>query len=978
MSMTPFLRQVAAYYCRPDARPLGACSFVFPNRRAAAFFRKYLGEELQLHGPGHAQFAPKILTVNDFFYEAAHVHPTDRIQLLIELYDCYKILNPKAEPLDEFIFWGDILLGDFDDIDKYRVDAKMLLANVADIKAIQNDFTYLTDAQRQAIETFLKHFRNSSGVLTVDIGSDNPRVKERFLSIWNILYRLYGSFRESLRAKGMAYEGMVYRDMADRLDKGGESAADILENDTHYVFIGLNALNECEKTVLTKMRNAGLADFFWDYVSDLIRDRANKSTVFMDRNIERFPMPTDFRPEDDPRHVPEITVISVPSATGQAKLLPGILGETDVEDPVGTAIVLPDETLLTPVLNSIPPAWKKINVTMGYPLGAGAVYTLLDNAAALQLSLRCKDGQWYFYHRPVTAILSGSLLRRLLTPEEKETVRRIRSEARYYIPEEQFREGPLLRLLFRAVVKKPKERDPQQIRDVIAWLKELLTTIGRGLTRDDAMLLELDLTKRCFTTVEMLAGRPELFEMLPAAWFRLLERLLAPQSVPFNGEPLVGLQVMGPLETRALDFRNLILLSANEGVFPRRSVSSSFIPPELRKGFGLPTYEFQDAVWAYYFYRMLQRAEKVWLVYDSRTEGIRSGEESRYIKQLRYHFRVPLRRRVALPELRSTAEGQAIEKTREMLRALHERPLSATALNNYLNCPAKFYYQFVCRLEEDEEVAESLDGRMLGNVYHETMQSLYLGGEALAPDFPVYDREAVSRIKAPLSTLTAAYLEGLIRDEAMLRRKIHFLIRHEMNIFEVSGRNLVVADVILRYVLQTLRKDLELALAHGGIRILGLEKLMKWQFEGFDFVGYIDRMDSLEEGVVRILDYKTGKVKDEDTDINDGNAETVADQLFGDRNDKRPTIAFQLFLYDMFTRALPEFRDVRIENGIYAPANLFVSDPKTSSLSPVFVKLVRERLGGILAEIDNLEIPFRLTGEVKTCENCNFKMICGR
>ena len=199
-----------------------------------------------------------------------------------------------------------------------------------------------------------------------------------------------------------------------------------------------------------------------------------------------------------------------------------------------------------------------------------------------------------------------------------------------------------------------------------------------------------------------------------------------------------------------------------------------------------------------------------------------------------------------------------------------------------------------------------------------------------------------------------------------------------MHIFDVSGRNLVVADVILRYVLQTLQKDLELARSHGGIRILGLERQMKWSFEGFDFIGYIDRMDSLEEGVVRILDYKTGKVKDEDTDINDDNAEEIADLLFGERNDKRPTIAFQLFLYDMFTRALPAFRDVRIENGIYAPANLFVSDPTTSSLPPAFVSLVRERLRGILAEIDDPAVPFRLTEEVKTCKYCNFKMICGR
>ena len=951
--MTPFLRQAAAYYCRQTDLPLGACCFVFPNRRAAAFFRKHLQDEVRLQGPGRAQFAPKLLTVNDFFYQAAGVHPTDRIQLLIELYDCYKSLRPNAEPLDEFIFWGDILLGDFDDIDKYRVDAKSIFANVSDIKAIQDDYSYLSDTQRIAIEHFLTHFRDNAGVLTVDLNSANPRVKERFLGIWNLLYPLYTSFRETLRGKGMAYEGMVYRDLADRL-AGGESAVDILEDGRKYVFVGLNALNECEKTVLGKLRDAGLAEFVWDYVSGMIRDRDNKSSVFMEDNVHRFPQA--FPLSDDPNRVPDITVISVPSATGQAKLLPQILDETDRRDPLGTAVVLPDENLLIPVLNSIPPQWEDINVTMGYPLPAGAVHTLMDNAAALQMNIRQKDGQWFFYHRPATALFSNSLFRRLLSAEEKEAVRKVLGDARYYIPQEQLAVGDLMKLIFQPVVTEPKERKPEQIRRIVAWQKEILTVIGRSLTHDDSMLLELDLTKRYLTAVEMLAGRKELTNVQPAAWFRLMDRMLAAQSVPFNGEPLKGLQIMGPLETRALDFRHLILLSANEGVFPRHSVSSSFIPPELRKGFGLPTYEFQDAVWAYYFYRLLQRAEKVWLVYDSRTEGIRSGEESRYVKQLQYHFRVPIRRETVLPELKAAPALEPVAKTEETMKKLHERPLSASRLNDYFDCPVKFYYSFICRLKDDDDVTESLDSSALGTVFHAVMQTLYTGIDILTPDV----------------------LKGLIKDESRIRGMIHELIKKEMNSFEVKGRNLLVADVIFQYVIQTLKSDLELARDHGGIRILGLERDMDWQFAGFSFTGKIDRLDSLGNGGLRIIDYKSGSLTKNEQTIPEKSAEATAAKLFGDKHQGRPTKAFQLFVYDRMVRSHPDFAGAVPECGFYSPALLFLEPPKTAVLPDAFCERVEEGLRDKLAELDDPTVPFRHATDPDACKYCDFKIICGR
>jgi len=969
--MDAFLKQVAAHYWeQAGPKGIGTLRFVFPNRRSGAFFRKYLQEAIA-SAPGNTPpvFAPEILTINDFFFRICGLEPTDRITLLLELYACYKTLHPKAEPLDEFVFWGDILLGDFDDIDKYRVDARILLTNVADFKSLQDGLSYLSETQRKAVEQFVSHFRGEP-----DPGQDGEdgklRVKQRFLQIWTLLHPLYTAFRARLREKGLAYEGMVYRDLAE-----GETMPEGADGMT--VFVGLNALNECEKAVMKRLRDAGKAEFVWDYVEGMISDPKNKSSLFMRDNVHTFPQA--FPLKDAPGHVPEIHAISVPSAVGQAKLLPELLRGSE-NHPIGTAVVLPDETLLMSVLNTIPPQFGDINVTMGFPMQGGAVFSLMRSAAALQLHVRYKDGEALFFHRQVREIFSSSLYRRMLSPEEQASTERILREARYYIPAGSLRSGgPLMDILFRPVIPDPKQ--PGLVGAIAQWQLELLSVLGLSLSRDGQMLLELDLTKRYYTAVSLLLEQPALREeILPPTWFRLLERLLATQSVPFNGEPLKGLQIMGPLETRALDFERVILLSANEGMFPRRSVASSFIPPELRKGFGLPTYEFQDAVWAYYFYRLLQRAAQVYLLTDCRTEGLHSGEESRYIKQLELYFRVPVIRHTALSTLHPGSSEGSIAKTPEDIEIVRAHPLSATSLNAYLNCPAKFYYQKVCGLRAEEEIADSLDGRMIGNAFHHVMQHLYTGGEALRADFPM-DDAAIRRIP-PIPELTGTYLRSLMKDEALLREKIAFAVRHEMrSSLALSGRNLVVANVLYEYVRKTLERDIELIERDGAerpIRLLGLEKNLEWECGGFRFIGKIDRLDSPEPGLIRVIDYKTGAVKDEDLRISDHNADTVAGKLFGDKNSARPTIAFQLFIYDRLVHADPAYRDARIENAIYSPAALFTDAVESIPESPRFAEIVQERLEDTLKEIADPAVPFRRTDDAGTCGYCDFKDICGR
>ena len=952
--MTPFLKQVAGHYLAADIQD--TC-FIFPNRRSSVFFRKYLGDLLREGGADRPLRAPRSLTINDFFCEVYGGEVTDRIRLLLELYQSYKAVYPKAEPLDEFLFWGEVILADFNDVDKFLVDAESLFANVADFKDIQDDYSHLSDVQREAIRHFMAHFRDRNGRLTVHLDTDDTTVKARFLQIWNILFPLYADFRKRLREKGMAYEGMVYRDLASKL-RDGQAAVDVMgaafPQTRRFVFIGLNALNACERTVLARMRDAGLAEFCWDYVSEEIRDPRNKSSVFMRDNVRDFPNAFEVDPEGLGK--PEFHVVSVASSAGQTKLAPEILRRSTMDDPVETAFVLPDENLLMPLLNAIPPEYGSINVTMGCPLTGGAVYSLMSALSAMQLRLREKAGGWFFYHREVRSVFSNSLFRAVLTPEEDAVVKKVKAQAKYYIPQEDLQGGPLLNLLFRPVVLNPKEGTLAQNRSVAAWLSDIVSYVGYHLRGVEAMLLELDFAKRYLQSLNLLDGIG--LDVLPATWLRLLDELLAGESVPFHGEPLEGLQVMGPLETRALDFRNIVLFSANEGSFPRRSASASFVPPELRKGFGLPTFEYQDSVWAYYFYRMVQRAEHVWLLYDSRTEGLKTGEESRYIKQLEYYYQVPLERFVATGGMQLAPGEGEIAKTEEDIGRIRSGALSASVLQSYLYCPAKFYYQFVKRLQAEDEVAESLDAGSLGNVFHKTMQALY----------------------KPFAVVGVAEIDRMLQDRKALKDLVRQKIMEEMQTIDVTGRDLVVEEVILEYVVQTLRHDRNLLVQSGskGFEILYLEQRMECEFEGFTIKGFADRIDSYLGGEARIVDYKTGRVEDEDIDITDENAAAIVDKLFGPSNEGRPKIALQLYIYGLLAQEQEKLKGRPVVNSIYSVSRLFTEPLKDRPQSAEFARLTRERLKDLLAEMTDPSVPFRRTEELRTCSYCDFKMICGR
>lgn len=958
--MKPFLKQVADHYY--SLGDIERKCFVFPNRRSMMFFRKHLSDAVASDADARPFLAPEMYTINDFFSKASGLKTADRVTLLLELYDCYAALNPKAESLDEFIFWGDVILGDFDDVDKYLVDPGQLFANVADFKAIQDTFSYLSDNQREALKSFVGHFSDRSGKLTVDLSGDDPDVKARFLQIWNLLLPLYKEYGRCLSEKGMAYEGMVYRSLASRTDEIR------FKEDKVCVFAGLNALNECEKTVLKAMHARGKAEFCWDWTGDMARDPDNRASYFMKDNVRDFPQA--FEVEGQEGRIPEFNVLSVPSSYGQVKHIGNILDK--VSDPTGaaTAVILPDESLLMPMLNSIPEQVTDINVTMGYPLSASTVFVLMSDVAKMQMNLRKKDSGWHFYHKNVWDIISGGLFRSLLSEEGREKADLVRKEGKYYIPQEDLNGDPLLELVFRPAPE-----------DLPGYLQEVVSGLAPLMTRSQDTAIELEAARMYYTAINSLRARN--LSVQPVTFVRLLESLVSGATVPFKGEPLKGMQIMGPLETRALDFRNIVILSCNEGMFPRRSVSSSFIPPELRKAFMLPTYEYQDAVWAYYFYRMVSRAEKVWMVYDSRTEGLKRGEESRYIKQLKYHYGIGLNRYVADSELAPCEKtDDCVFKTDEILEMIAGMTFSASVLQSYVFCPMKFYYQSVLKIKADEDVAESMDNAMIGNVYHNAMRALHYGEDAMLSDDP-FEKMDVQPDKG-MDEVTLEYLQKWQSDEMaeVVAAKVESLMKAELNVDEIRGRDLVVRKVITRYVIETVRKDMALLERYGvgAFRIIGLEKKVAADICGCRFFGVMDRVDSLMPDTIRLVDYKSGADRQDVLAVTDGNAADyvsgIFDGTYKERKDRKA--ALQFYIYDRMMKESGIIGEKQLFNSMYSTSELFRDIPAVFPESREFSRLMDERLEKLLGELRDKNRPFERTKEEDACRFCDFKMICGR
>ena len=953
-----FLEAVAARYA--GRKSLERTCFVFPNRRSGTFFKRYLGIRAK-----EPIFVPHVLTIDELFARIAQREETkEKPRLLYILYQEYIRLMPRPEgtepeSFDQFVFWGDMLLNDFDDIDKYKVEAKKLLVNLRDYKALSADRSFLTPVQCEAFDAFCGSFYNSENKDDWNDSNLPPEgSRSKFARLWNILYDLYVNFQARLQAEGLAYPGMIYRSVADSLRED----VTILPQYDSFVFVGLNALNACEKALLKHLHKAGRAEFHWDYEGPMVTDENNPAGRFIRENREFLPSSMSLNCPATKLEEQHFEIIRIPSTVGQTRKAMEILSTLTPED---TAVILPDENLLFPMLGSVPASIPDVNVTMGYSLAASSGNTLFQLLERLQQNRRERDGGICFYHRDVVDLLEHPYID---AATEKETIQVLKQDIlkgnKIFVPASDLEKGGVLNLIFKPVLATGLL--PEYLKQIIITLQETQPPVER------------EFLSHFHKAVSELAGAGlDLDNLLPKTWYRLLAQYIALVKIPFEGEPLKGLQIMGPLETRALDFQNVIMLSVGEGTFPSRNVSNSFIPYILRKGFGLPTYEQHDAMAAYYFYRSICRASNIYLLYDSRTEGMKTGEESRFIKQLRYLYKAQLSEKVATFSINRSAVDNPlvhIEKSTDVLQQLKERfmgnnpprSFSASSLNTYLDCPLRFYYSYVMGIKEQEEVTEDVDANLFGTIFHEVMEFLYKPLSRLGRDLTPDDLSEQRLFGAACSGL-----ENLVRK---------VFAKHDIR--EIAGENLIRKDLIVKMVRQVVKVDRKQAAQHS-FRILATEgeEDCIWTLPDGNQVKLSGKMDRLDrvDGRLRIIDYKSGKVE---SDLMKDNTRKTPEQMVDDLFDftkgkNRPSIAFQLYFYALLKKDA--------DTCIYSLTSIFKEDPKTYEVPEERLGYFKEKLSSLIQDVLSPDNKFEPRPELSdaspftsVCRFCNFKRLCNR
>lgn len=963
--MKPFLHQVASLFYRQYGEAVNTVAFVFPNRRAGLFFQKYIAELAD-----EPLFSPPVLTLGDLMTELSGKQPADKINSLFLLYNIYIRISRSTESFDEFLYWGELLLSDFDDIDKYLVDARALFTNLSDLKTLDESFDYLSDEQVKAIRSFWQTFYPKG---------DTPNQRQ-FLAVWEILYALYDELRQTLARAGQGYEGMLFREVVERAGRG-ETWDFPYEK---IVFVGLNALTAAEEKFLLYLQRVGIADFYWDYASPMVQDKNNRASYFMERNVRNFPSAYPLDEADAaPAGMPEIEVIGIPSGVGQAKEVHALLNSLPPEaltadGALRTAVVLPDENLLVPVLNSIPQAIRHINVTMGYPLSGTPVAALMEYILNMQRNVRYIDRMPSFYFRDVLPILNHRYIQSTDPDQVGALVKRIVDYNQVYVPFEDLNRTPLLRMLF-APVENVDAFSDYLIR-ILQELNRLMSASAPG-EEDEAdnpaprraRDLEQEFIFHYFATVNRMREvmREAGVRMQIETYFRLLKRLTQTIKIPFHGEPLSGLQVMGVLETRALDFDRIIILSTNEGVFPAKRTSNSFIPYHLRRGFGLPTYEHQDSIWAYHFYRLLHRARRVSLLYDTRSNGLQTGEVSRYVYQLKYHYEVEIKDKLLVYRVASSRVPGIYVDKEEKIRTKLARfldsgrgAISASSVNTYLDCPLKFYFSSVEGVEDDDEVTETVKNDRFGSILHKVMEMIYA---------PLKNRLLMGNVLNEIRK-DQAYLVSLIE------KAFAEIFFKTQEVRPLKGQHFLIGEVIRKYVEKLLYWDARLT----PFRYVESEKRIEKLFTLSDgrsvrLKGFIDRIDEVG-GTIRIIDYKSGK----GTAVFDS-VEKLFDKTLKDRSKAVMQVFMYAWMYMDPAEALPVIPGIyyvrslfsdHFDSGIYRKIGVGKREALTDYA--LYRETFEQALRRCLDEMFDPQIPFTQTTVTASCGYCRFRQLCGK
>lgn len=986
--MQKFLEQIAAYHVGKlkSGGDLADHIFILPNKRSALFLKRYV----QLAMPRGVSFMPRFTTFGKFLSRRSPLIEASHDDRLFLLYNCYRSIlerhgrTEQAKDFDKFIFWGDMILSDFDAIDSSMADAGKLYSNLNDLKSITAD--YLTDDQKKVIRDIWGETPMTESIDTfwyhTGHGSDREQpVTRKFLALWQILGQLYIDFNAEMRNRRLGTKGMIALDAVRAVKK--EPVECLRRN--RYVFVGHAELTTAEIVIMRRLQSAGAADFFWDTASPIFDGESPGKAVTIIKNLARqFPMPEDFTPAPVPE-VPQIDIIGFSSGVGQAKQAACVLNGWYLEnlrdgtDSINTAAVVPQQNLLSSLLLGLDDSVDKINVTMSVPYSSTTFATLFRVIIALQMRARKRsDGSRTFFYQDVLELLQHPHIQ-LIAGDVAENIRRsINRDRMYNIDAAELAEShPSLKYIFRTV------ENPADVDETYRYVTEMIDGLSVHLRpiaeqRGALQTVELEVLEAVRQYVTDLYRNIKHYDirMHEATFLMMFEKILSSTSLSLNGTPLNGLQVMGVLETRCLDFDNLLILSMNERTFPRRDYVKTMIPNALRRGYGLPPIEQSESYYSYYFFRAITRARRVVLMYDSR-QGIRGGGEmSRYLSQLIYLYDKGNIRHLAIDS--SSVQGGLrkieVQKTQKVLDELDRfrreggPRLSASALKTYMNCPLQFYLQYVKGLREEDQPKGFITAAMIGDIFHHTMLELYRPYEGC-----LVTRQTIGQI------LESDRIEKLVKNETL--KVLYSPDKIKTGIPQLTMEAELITEVTSRQIRSVLEAEAEAYCSGGGFTYIKGEFDVvdrQWQVTPelkVNFRMQIDRIDRLKEGHLRFIDYKTGA---------DSNAIGREMTNLFNRDHTRQGI-FQLLLYseafnDMVrpgTEITPVIEAPRliVKDGQIKPIS-FRSKPleRWSEISGEFRPLIED----LITRIFDDATPFTQCEGTDNCQFCKFKPMCGK
>ena len=951
-----FLEYVAEDLLKKYGTDLSRITLVFPNKRASLFLNEHLAR--MANGP---LWSPVYTTISQLFRDRSERVVADNIKLVCDLYRIYVQCTGTTETLDHFYGWGMLMLSDFDDIDKNLADATDVFRNLSNIHEL-DDVSYLSEDQREVLKRFFSNFSDDY----------NTELKNRFLQLWQNFGNIYNSFNAHLQEEGLAYEGALYREVVNN---------DLATYDADtYIFVGFNMLQKVEQKLFTLLAKAGKAKFYWDFDRYYMEGANNEAGYYIRQYLEAFPNELFNRDDEiynNFRTEKELRFISASTETIQGRFVGHWLQNEDfVRAGRKTAVVLCDENLLQTVVHSLPSEVENVNITTGFPLAQSPVSSFVNALINLQTIGYTKSAERYrlqyvraVLRHPYSLFLSDNCTEQLRTLEEHHT---------YYPSRQEMAVDEGLTLIFANLEEGVADVQTYHAK-LVDWILSMLKTVGKRTQETDDHLMK-EAIYRMYTLFNRLHDlivsgdlSVDLITLL-----RLITQLVQSTSIPFHGEPAIGLQVMGVLETRNIDFDNVLLLSCNEGNMPKGVNDASFIPYAIRKAHSLTTIDHKVAIYSYYFHRLLQRAQNITILYNNATEDGHTGEMSRFMLQMLVESGHKIERlSLQAGQMPNVLQPHAVEKTDSIMQQLMKLDkLSPTAINRYLRCQLLFFYNTVAGLKESDEETDDIDNRTFGNIFHKGSQLIY--EQLMYANFTVSENA----------------IKDFLADKSALLRIVDRTFNEEL--FKVANANqhpqynglqLINRGVIISYLKKLLQMDLSLT----PFRILAMEKSVEqevvFNVDGKSHTltigGYVDRLDEVEEGngkVIRVVDYKTGRKPQ--------TAVAAFEDIFsGDKVTKNHADYYlQTFLYAAIVRDSLKWNKQKLP---VSPALLFIQQASAEENDPV-LRVGKERINDIavyhndfwahlkalLSEIFNKERAFMPTKDRERCTRCPYKQVC--